>query len=606
MSSATSTARGVGSPLFSPGDRRSFTLPSRPSELLRTSSGSNGSPTSTELVEALFAHHTGKIVSFTALPPSNSSRRSLSSATGLPSVADIEPHTLPWASSSERTLAAGPIRIYRVPGSVAFLSSGQTLQPILSKSQCWCVDGETKFVLRVRQNSYYRIELPNTCPDDLKVAEELIRVFENVLQYEKTPCPFKRGFHVELPEPPETPVILKPWRPKARQSSLSTDFFSIPEGATRSSSPSLRTGSSVSTPTELSSDEAEPTELRSRRPTELTDPFETPKRPAALGPSRAMSEPVHRLLDISPLPVSRPLASTTALVSEIESLKGEASPIATDAASLSSSLESFDSFKSFHSPSSPLHISPPDSAPSSPSPATSFGLGLSVPRSRHHTRDVSELTITPTHHSPLHDFGKENERDDQEEGTQWFEDTTDCVDEDLLTGSITPIPKTPPLTNDSSSLPGDEPPWLSEAITPSPPQTALRQRIKQSRQRRSQSPLPPPANLYSPKARITGHHLTSALLQKTCALLLAPPVQLVALMLNIAARIANGTFGGSLEHGKRSTIPGTWEFSDDEGSESDNGWDEDDYGVSLTGERERTVKKKAEEKEDVCGSWEID
>ena len=75
-------------------------------------------------------------------------------------------------------------------------------------------------------------------------------------------------------------------------------------------------------------------------------------------------------------------------------------------------------------------------------------------------------------------------------------------------------------------------------------------------------------------------------------------------MLNIAARIANGTFGGSLE--QRSTIPGTWEFSDEEGSDSDDGWDEDDYGVSLMGERERTAKIKSDEKGNNSASWEID
>ena len=112
----------------------------------------------------------------------------------------------------------GPLRVYRVPGSVAFLNSGRTLHPILPKSQCWCVDGETKFVLRIRQNNYYRIELPNDCSDDLQVADSFRVTLDKVLQYEKTPCPFERAFTIELPQSPQTPK--RPWRPKHRPISL--------------------------------------------------------------------------------------------------------------------------------------------------------------------------------------------------------------------------------------------------------------------------------------------------------------------------------------------------------------------------------------------------
>ena len=94
----------------------------------------------------------------------------------------------------------------------AFLSSGSFLHTIMAKSKCWCVDGETIFVLKIRDNNYYRIELPNNSEEDRVAAEELKVTLAKVLQYETTECPFKRGFYVELPE--RVDVVKKPWTPK--------------------------------------------------------------------------------------------------------------------------------------------------------------------------------------------------------------------------------------------------------------------------------------------------------------------------------------------------------------------------------------------------------
>lgn len=43
-----------------------------------------------------------------------------------------------------------------------------------------------------------------------------------MLRFEKTECPFKRTFTVELPEPPETPVKMRPWTPVGKT------FISLP------------------------------------------------------------------------------------------------------------------------------------------------------------------------------------------------------------------------------------------------------------------------------------------------------------------------------------------------------------------------------------------
>ena len=67
-------------------------------------------------------------------------------------------------------------------------------------------------MLRVRNDTYWRIELPSESERDKGLAEELKGALAKVLQYEATPCPFKRGFHVELPE--RSPKIKRPWRAK--------------------------------------------------------------------------------------------------------------------------------------------------------------------------------------------------------------------------------------------------------------------------------------------------------------------------------------------------------------------------------------------------------
>lgn len=55
--------------------------------------------------------------------------------------------------------------------------------------------------------------------------EELKDVLDKVLLFEKTPCPFKRDFTVELPEAPTTPAKKRIWtpveRPKLETSPLS-------------------------------------------------------------------------------------------------------------------------------------------------------------------------------------------------------------------------------------------------------------------------------------------------------------------------------------------------------------------------------------------------
>ncbi|KAF2213642.1 hypothetical protein CERZMDRAFT_117287 [Cercospora zeae-maydis SCOH1-5] len=147
----------------------------------------------TEGVETLFTHPTSKVVKFTSSTTSRPSSHSGGNQNG----------SLPWATSTEKTMAAGPLEIYRVPGSVSFLHSGSLLHAILPRSNCWCVDGVSKFAMRVLPDTYYRIELPGDTPEDLERVEEFIITLQKVLFYERTACPFARTFSVDIPEEEE-------------------------------------------------------------------------------------------------------------------------------------------------------------------------------------------------------------------------------------------------------------------------------------------------------------------------------------------------------------------------------------------------------------------
>lgn len=268
--------------------------------------------------------------------------------------------------------------------------------------------------------------------------------------------------------------------------------------------------------------------------------FKTPTRPRGLRTGRAITAPPQLTLRTSP--PSNKVTKSLAL----PKLRRVPSSLAS----------SVDSFHSFHSPISPLAPSPP--FPTSPQEDDT---PISIPSIHNHKRDASEVTVTAT--SP----------------ELWDMSDAKSVDESAY-HSLPDLPDTPPLVSDAASHDDDH--W-PEPATPSP-HTELRHHGMR-RRRRNQSPLPPSSNLYSPyspRSHMSGHHMTTAILQKTCSLLLGPPIQLVALMLRIAAKIARGASRGTsfgFGHGGQK-IPCSWDFSD-ASDEADEGWEEDDYGVSL-------------------------
>ncbi|KAI4130275.1 MAG: hypothetical protein LQ338_001813 [Usnochroma carphineum] len=455
-----------------PAFRRSFTVP-------RTANASlKQSPPIREAVEeeaeTLYAHNAGKIVSFN--PPITGTRRHSSVEQGYSALQDEPVGILPWASTTERTLAA---------------------------------------------------------------------------------------------EKPKTPIRKKPWRPRERpQSALTTERSDCPERELRCwersstlleqrAAADLRPEGEEDTLAEYTDsvpeDSAESSELGQDRKTtddsEITpknhtshgrqdiDPYKTPTRPRPLKTGRATTAPPQLLLH-------------TALPSDTATQNFHCSDRLEEESNLSSSI---DSFHSFHSPISPLPPSPRFPQHSS-SPDPIDGGGITNRKVRNHRRDNSELTVTA------------------ESEDIWSEAKPTALQEAVECASLE-LPCTPPLVSDTTSL-SEEP--SPEAITPL--SFELRRRTKLSRQR-SHSPLPSPANIYSPRSRLSRHHLTTMILQKTASMLLGPPVSLVALMLNIASRIMNGTYNGfpfgSAESGRK--IPCSWDFSDtDQMTE-----EEDDYGCAL-------------------------
>jgi Inheritance of peroxisomes protein 1 len=191
------------------GIRRSFTQPPR----LLSFHERAGLDPSDSAADILYSHPRARIVSFN--PPTDAAR-SVSSPVNVDLDYPVDTiETLPWASSAEEVLATGSLIIEKIRGSTNFLKSGtKPLHALMRNSQCWCVDGEATLVMRVGAFKYYRIELPYKTEEDKAKVQQLKDVLKRILRFEATPCPFKRGFHVDLPESATTPRKKGPWKRK--------------------------------------------------------------------------------------------------------------------------------------------------------------------------------------------------------------------------------------------------------------------------------------------------------------------------------------------------------------------------------------------------------
>ncbi|KAH6644058.1 inheritance of peroxisomes protein 1-domain-containing protein [Boeremia exigua] len=545
--------------------RRSFTVPAR----LRSSPAPAAASTnSADGIETLVVCPHSRIVSFASA--------GVSATSGGNHVA--------WKTPTERTLAVGVLRIYRVTASnVSFLNSGNLLHTIFPRSQCWCVDGQSVFVLRIRQDSYYRMELPFDTDEDKAKIEQFKSVLSQVLQYEKTQCPFTRSFEADLPERPKTPPRKRPsQRPTQKAKKWILDKTWMPEDGPRPSTP-LQEGSESANTSSYEEDD------RSSIHTDASDVpipetpgtvFENtppPKAPRRLSVAeraqlfqspRSVTAPIHATRDRSLSSVSMmgciPEISKHEEKNNVQEISTrpvvtERKP-STDAASLLSSTDSFYSFHTARRSPSPPFL---DAEVEILNPwATSLPKQDNTRGRARHRRDLSELTVRAT--------------------------STDHAEKSAALASVAPLqPITTPLIDVRPSSAPHTPPLVSDSDedslgqpsldVPTPPDMIRMRKLTGASPRRAFSPMPQPQNLCFPTRQKPDQKFATALVRKTCEIVLGPPQHLVSLMLRIAASISKGFRFSTYRVRRTNNIPGSWESSGEEDE-----WEEDDFGIPLS------------------------
>ena len=544
-----------------PGVRRVHTLPAK----LAGNAGSSAASAvpAPDSVETLFVHPAAKVVSFTvagggARPGSSAGRRA--------SIDVNSEGSLAWEYPSERTLAAGQLRIYRVPSSgVSFLNSGLLLHPILKRSQCWLVDEQSKFVLRVREGSYYRVELPYNTEEEKAQVDEFKKALSRVLQYEKTPSPFRKGYVPESIEPPKTPVkrssrprekakkwrLNKVWEPEdpehrkqwSPQNTQEEDPASwrkhlrprmVAADSADSASSHSTTEDEGTTTDESAEDGSSKEDVVDNVRSKIAHIEESPQAPLAL-PIQLRSRPdATRSITAPP----QLLVDTTS-GAELEALSRIPSR-ESDTASVASSHDSYYSVdEAAIAAEAREHV--PDLIDHEHMST------INAARSNH-SRQISEITITPSTPTPL------SNREDAREPSD---------------------PSTPTLVSDTEDE--QDLPFL-DAVTP--PDTIRLRRIPQhlsddpDHEHALQS-LRHRNSFYNSNAPSRKRAISAALVQKAYSLLVGPPSHLVSLMLDIAARIVR-SMQGARDMSRR--MPGAWNSSH---AEEEDEWEEDDFGIPL-------------------------
>lgn len=457
--------------------------------------------------------------------------------------------------------------------NVSFLNSGNLLHTIFPRSQCWCVDEQSVFVLRIRQDSYYRLELPFETEEDKAKILQFKQVLGQVLQYEKTQCPFRSNVNTDLPERPKTPPRKRlTKRPTQKAKKWTFDKTWMPEDGPRPSTPILEGYDSANTSSYEEDDRSSIHTDNSEGPVPETPEtvFDNTPPPKVV---RRLSVAERALLFQSPRSVTAPInmdrdrpSSSMGCIPElskeeerVEKPVLERKP-STDAASLLSSADSFYSLNtSRRSPSPPFLDAEADIL----NPWTDTPIQQEDVRGRtRHRRQISELTVRAASADHV---------DKPSPGTpvvSLLPITTPTID-------VRPssAPHTPPLVSDSD----EDSLGLPSLDVPTPPEMIRMRKLTGASPRRAFSPMPQAQNLIFPTKRVPTQKLTTTLVRKTCEIVLGPPQHLVSLMLRIATSISNG-FGFSTYRVRRAAnIPGSWESSGEEDE-----WDEDDFGIPLS------------------------
>lgn len=504
--------------------RRSATLPSRflaeKRQLADTAAAPGAAAAQTASDPVLFFHPSAKIVKFAPDAPPVLSQAAPSTDFDYP-VDTIE--TLPWRSPTERTVAVGRLRLEIPPGLSPFLKCGTVVQAILKNSQCWCVDGVSTFVLRIRSLTYYRIELPNHTPEDAELIESFKAALSKVLRYEVTPCPFRRGFSVPLPAEAHIPKKKRAWRPKTRRESA-------PAGSETSSlwPDSLQEGDVVhfkGSDTYDGGDTTDDTASTTSAPhTDTTFPEEiTPEVEknnldhTVDGFKRTSREPAHSVNDIlaqfQPMPES----------------------------------DSEDETKSSHSsltkdPESPSYQIPT----ASPTQERSSDVSGQHRGKYNHQRDTSNSTIVNQPRSTVLSMTKEDPLQNEPQETEQHDALPKPTQNSL---PLLQPPESEISTSTAIVPTGVDATQITCSESDRMENVLLQFRRTRSSRKRDISPLPPVSTLQYSSPR-SSENVTRILFEKACSLVIILPIQLFLFFLRLASQIVS-------DDSSSQTVPGT-------------------------------------------------
>ncbi|EPS26776.1 hypothetical protein PDE_01715 [Penicillium oxalicum 114-2] len=478
--------------------RRAVTLPTKLNPHAQRSKGNLSE-------NVIFYHPFAKIVHFAprALVPIPSS--STPSDFDYP-VDTIE--TLPWRSATERTVATAPLRLER--GLTVFLKCGNVVRAILRNSQCWCVDGVSKFVLRIRPLTYYRIELPYETAEDKALVEDLKAALPNILRYEVTPCPFKRAFSVELPEEAIAPRRKKAWKPKEIKDGLSV-------AAPVSQRPSI--DAKVDWPDSVSTGDD-------------TDGATTDD--SGLTSERTNSTNSETILDNEAIPTDNTSTATPSLPMGRSSLPETKQKFTNlrekfDATPVSQSVNHDADQLLLHHSSSSMRDSTSSNGDSSPNSDVASNIEAT---SQERTAAVSSGTHLASQDQAANTSAQALS---SEESSPPLKMPHYVVREDPPKQPASHLSSSVSLHDTSASFLSPDMDHMS---------SEFRRRAQATRQR-DVSPMPPQSALYQPPP----NEQASSLLSKALSLVLVPPIHLFIILLHVAARIVISPAIGSAQEG---------------------------------------------------------
>lgn len=472
------------------------------------------------------------------------------------------------------------------------------------------------------QHLIYRIELPFATDEEKAQVEELKDVLGRILLYEKTACPFRRGFTVDLPEEQDSPPRRRTIGPLPKTRKWEKRDIWRREGENFQPPASE---SEMHSPVEEDEEEDEPLETDIQLEASVVeqigkepeqDPFRKDDTKPPIRPRASSNLSITASAQLTP---QNSIEPDTALQLEPSYLSSDYNQsIPSSAApglrtSTQSELDRGQLAKSRELP--PDNVSSFELPPSSldlpqPTKLTSTGLDnnqeaeLSIPsadRSRASSirSYYTSLELQPgSLPSPISEYGDPFDTSPTYIHTMSRTPPPVPVD-DLEDSELTAISPTSQNTIDSDTTLSPPPQRVSESTktasaiyddnrTPTSEYDSYNFSTRRPRTSTSSSAPDPRRSFSNPNRadRSTGTNVTSAFVSRTAALFLGPPSGLVSAMMQIASRLANGALsttasggGGAAYRFNLEGLPGRWEDSEEE---REHDYEDDEFPVHST------------------------